>query len=222
MRVKDLYETKTTSYDPYVYPNTNILINNQNIINQEDLNKFERLNVSLKLVDLHLYEVEALDAYILFDINHLKNIHEYLFEDLYPFAGIFRNVDIVKGNTMFCKAMYVEKKLKELLLCMKKDMLTVKNRNQYLDRIAFYYAELNLIHPFREGNGRTIREFLREYVSLLNHLLDFVDYELNYSYMTSETLLDATIYSVNNDHSKLIEEFDKAICEREIQKKVRK
>ena len=92
----------------------------------------------------------------------LKRIHRYLFGDIYFFAGHYRREDIMKGATRFLSWREIPPRLKVLLSKLREEnCLTGCCFEEIIDRGAYYFAELNYIHPFREGNGRTIREFMR-------------------------------------------------------------
>jgi cell filamentation protein len=80
----------------------------------------------------------------------LSFIHRYLFEDLYDFAGEIRRVNITKGSFRFAPVMYIESSIKNI----------EKMPQKSFDEIIEKYVEMNIIHPFREGNGRSMRLWL--------------------------------------------------------------
>lgn len=80
----------------------------------------------------------------------LQEIHKYLFQDVFEFAGQIRNVNISKGNFRFASHLYLEQALKEI------DKMPEHN----FDEIVEKYVEMNVAHPFREGNGRATRIWL--------------------------------------------------------------
>jgi cell filamentation protein len=80
----------------------------------------------------------------------LQQIHTYLFDDLYDFAGLIRDVDISKGGFRFASSLYLENILKEI----------EKMPEQNFEEIVKKYVEMNIAHPFREGNGRSMRIWL--------------------------------------------------------------
>ncbi len=84
------------SSDPYVYPGTTVLKNIPGIRNQEILDRFEADRVAQRSLELIECPLSGL-----FDIDHLQGIHRYLFQDVYEWAGVFRTVDIAKGNSYF-------------------------------------------------------------------------------------------------------------------------
>ncbi|QEP41829.1 cell filamentation protein Fic [Ectothiorhodospiraceae bacterium BW-2] len=80
----------------------------------------------------------------------LAFIHAYLFEDIYPFAGKIRDVNIAKGDFRFAPLMYLEASLKHI------DAMPQSTFNEIIEK----YVEMNIAHPFREGNGRATRIWL--------------------------------------------------------------
>ena len=174
---KELYEP---SYSNYCYPNTDILVNTLNIRDKNTLQKFEAKITAAKLLSLRQKGIIGN-----FDSKHLIYIHKYLFEDIYPFAGKYRNENISKGVFRFAEWEYIESELDKLLNNLKNEnYLLGLSKEKLSERLAYYLSELNVLHPFREGNGRTIREFLRE-LALKNSSLN-----INY---TSKTYNQYTI-----------------------------
>ena len=126
-----------------------------------------------------------------FGAAHLKKIHKYIFRDIYPFAGKYRVEDMWKGETFFYKTEYIEENLTKLLEALKQEnYLRELDIEVFPSRIAYYMSEMNMIHPFREGNGRTIREFMRQ-------LALRAGYEIDWSLVEPETLLKASILSAD-------------------------
>jgi cell filamentation protein len=108
-------------------------------------------------------ELEDLRPTGRFDSAHLRAIHRYLFQDVFPWAGEFRVVNLWKGTTQFGPALHLESALVDLLDKLKAEKLLVGlTETDFAKRAAFYLSEINAIHPFREGNGRTQREFIRQ------------------------------------------------------------
>lgn len=201
--------------DKHCYNGTKVLINKLDIQDQAELTTVERRIVGANLTYLQLYPFEG-D----FDEQHLKDIHYILFGKIYPFAGKFRDTDLSKGGTNFCARAFLDDYLHSTLVKMNQKIYEVKDRSQYLEFLSYFYSELNMAHPFREGNGRTIREFMRQFVEEKNEVLPFEDCELLYSKMDGKRLLEATIYSVRNDTSLLVQEFDKGLVQKESEKDV--
>lgn len=99
---------------------------------------------------LELFENGVLDSLEAGTTASLKAIHKYLFEDIYDFAGELRNVNIAKGNFRFAPLMYLEAALANI----------DKMPQSTFDEIVEKYVEMNIAHPFREGNGRSTRIWL--------------------------------------------------------------
>lgn len=139
-------------------------------------------------------------------------IHKYLFEEVYPFAGEIRNVDITKGGTYFARCQYIEPELDKILKEMKSELPKVSSMDEYAEKLAGYYLDINIAHPFREGNGRCEREFFREYVLHLNKVLKLPDLELDYSRMNKSMMMTAVI---ENNINIMKQEFMNALIKKE-------
>ncbi len=184
------YDRKEPKRSIYCYEGTQTLINKENIKDAKALAEYEA-DITL----IRQYEIEKEGkARGRFTVSHLKHIHKYIFQDIYPFAGKFRKENISKGTTVFYKVEYIEENLKRLLDELKREhYLQGLNAKVFSQRAAYYLAEINMVHPFREGNGRTIREFLRQ----LAHECGYV---INWSHLEGHELLSATILSVEKNY----------------------
>ena len=104
--------------------------------------------------------------------------------------GLFRNENIAKGNFRFAEWEFIQEQLEILLKKLKEqNYLEGLNKLELAKNLAFYMAELNVLHPFREGNGRTIREFIRQLAFKNGYLLDMQNIE-------PKDMLNASIKSV--------------------------
>jgi cell filamentation protein len=144
--------------DLYLYSGTSVLRNLRGLTDPEQLERFEARRTHQRIAELMDNPLSGK-----FDLAHLKAIHLYIFKDVYEWAGQFRTVNISKGGRLFGLANFLEPALQQVLT-----KLTAENRLANLDadtfagRAAYFLGELNAAHPFREGNGRTQREFIRE------------------------------------------------------------
>lgn len=162
---EELYEARNSAY---CYKGTNVLINLLNIRDNKTLQRAESRIVATKLFELRKNEMIGN-----FDVEHFIKIHKFLFEDIYPFAGKFRTENIAKGYFSFAEWEYIDTELRKLLEKLhKSNLLKNDTREELVKDLAYYLAELNVLHPFREGNGRTIREFIRELAYKNGYLLD--------------------------------------------------
>lgn len=187
------YDRGKTNHSYYCYPGTDVLINNVDIKNSITLAEYEADVTALRQSEL----VKESVVKGKFGITHLKRIHRYIFQDIYPFAGKFRVEDISKESTTFCKSEFIEPNLDSLLQKLGKDnYLRNLSVEQFAEKAAYYLSEINMIHPFREGNGRCIREFIRQ-------LGMNSGYILNWSLIDNDTLLKATIIAVDKDYGPL-------------------
>ena len=125
-----------------------MLENKLNITDSAELARAEEKISKQKA--LELFEKKLLDGFEVGTFEGLKKIHGYLFSDIYGFAGQLRTVNIAKGNFRFAPVMYLEAALKN-----------IDNMPQAtFDEIIEKYVEMNVAHPFREGNGRSTRIWL--------------------------------------------------------------
>lgn len=99
---------------------------------------------------LELFETGLLDAFEVGTFEDLARIHKYLFSDIYDFAGEMRSINIAKGSFRFVPVMYLEAALENI----------AKMPQSTFDEIVEKYVEMNVAHPFREGNGRSTRIWL--------------------------------------------------------------
>lgn len=99
---------------------------------------------------LELFEKRILDSLDAGTFDTLAYIHKYLFDDIYYFAGEIRNVNIAKGNFRFAPVMYLQQALNHI------DSMPQSTYEEIIEK----YVEMNIAHPFREGNGRSTRIWL--------------------------------------------------------------
>ena len=125
-----------------------VLKNKLNIANQVELNREEEKISKEKAIKL--FDSGVIDTIKAGTVEGLQQIHQFLFEDIYDFAGAIRDVNISKGNFLFAPVMYLEQALQNI----------EKMPQSTFDEIVEKYVEMNIAHPFREGNGRTTRIWL--------------------------------------------------------------
>jgi len=158
-----------------------LLANKLGITNQLELNRVEE-RVSKENAK-RLYDSRDIDKVEVGTFKGLSYIHNYLFEDIYEFAGKVRSQNIFKENFRFAPVMYLEVALEHI------DKMPQRN----LDEIVAKYVEMNIAHPFREGNGRATRIWLD--LILKKELKQVVDWNL----INKEDYLSAMERSPVND-----------------------
>lgn len=136
--------------------------NKLGITNQSELAREEERITKLKA--LELFDSKKINDFEVGTFKGLSQIHRYVFEDVYSFAGEIRKVNIAKGNFRFASVLYLEDILKKI------DNMPQDN----FDNIISKYVEMNVAHPFREGNGRSSRIWLD--MILKNNLNKVVDW----------------------------------------------
>jgi len=123
------------SSDPYVYPRTTVLKNIPGLRNQQTLDRFEADRVGQRSLELKEHPLTGF-----FDV-HLQQIHRYLFQDIYEWAGCFRTVDIAKGNSYFAHVPYIQRTLENLFEKLSREQhLRAVNREAFAHRAQRFSA----------------------------------------------------------------------------------
>lgn len=183
----------------YCYPDSEVLKNKMGIRNMEKLRQLERKLTMLRILELVDKPIDGK-----FDLEHLRSIHRYIFQDIYDWAGEIRKVDIAKGN-MFCNVKFIEGQASEIFEKLKaENYLRGLGKKEIVSRMAFYFSEINALHPFREGNGRSQREFIR---TLALH----GGYVVNFARVGKEEMIRASQDSFLCDYERMEQLFCKCI-----------
>ena len=181
------YDVYTTAQSVYCYPDSNVLINKMNIRDNNILKKAEEEITLIKQMELLKNPIRGN-----FTKTHLMNIHKFIFEDIYSFAGKIRLEQISKAETMFYPPNLIDRELDNVFDKIRNDkMLNEKDKEKICNNLAYVMAELNVIHPFREGNGRCIREFVRIMAKRMGC-------NINWGNVDKEELLNSSIMSVDD------------------------
>lgn len=184
----------------YCYPGKAVLKNKLGIQERDRL-----LTAEIRLTAIRLYQLQEKPMQGDFDFQHLCNIHHHIFQDLYPWAGEIRKVNISKGN-MFCLVQHIQTYVDTVFGTCYADCIRAKDDfEKFINILARYYADLNALHPFREGNGRTQREFARKLCLKCGYVLDLTQ-------TGHEEMLSASIMSFDKgDNAGLEAVFRKCI-----------
>jgi cell filamentation protein len=183
------YEYKGDNY--YCYPNSFILKNKLNIKSETLLEEAERQITAVKILDLKMNPMKG-------DLNfeHLLNIHKYIFDDIYEWAGKTRSVNISKGSR-FCNYAFINNIANETFSELHNDNYLIGlTEEEMIAKLSYYLGELNAIHPFREGNGRTQRVFI-EYLAYA------AGYYVDFSKVSSNEMIEASADSFLCDYRKM-------------------
>jgi len=185
----------------YCYPGTDVLKNKLGIRDDGALITAEREITSIKLLMLYGMPITRV-----FNLDTLRKIHKIIFEDIYEWAGDIRRGDFLsKGSSIFCRGQYIAENANTIMgNILKENTLRGLSKPKFIERMAYYMGEINALHPFREGNGRTSREFFRQLSLNANYILDFSKTE-------KEDLLTADIDAFNGEYERLIKILEKAV-----------
>ena len=180
--------------DPYCYKNTSVLINLLEL--KSDL-ELEAAEVELTSYRLKTFQPDFENLTFVY----LCQIHYHLFQDLYEWAGQVRTVDISKQDTHFCNVRFIVPSAAKCFDLLKKsNFLRALRHEDFVRGLADFFCEMNVVHPFREGNGRTLRIFC-EVLALQ------AGYELNWQHISQETWLQANIAGYQGDLEPLVRLF---------------
>ena len=180
----------------YCYPNSNVLINRLNITSEKDLVAAEREITSLKIALAISSPIKGR-----FDFNHLKKIHRYIFGDIYAWAGKPRTVNISKGN-QFCLSQNIELYADGIFTELQKENYLRNSGDNAPYRLAYYMSEINVLHPFREGNGRTQRLFIM-------YLANYIGCKVNFSDVSAEEMIEASADAFACEYKKINSMFER-------------
>ena len=177
----------------YCYPDSFILKNKLNIRDPETLEEAERNITALRILELKQNPPKGNLTF-----KYFQKLHKQIFGDIYEWAGKVRNVNIAKGN-MFCDCRFIEDMMEELFSELEKEnYLQPCDTEEMADRLAYYLSEINALHPFREGNGRTQRLFIEI-------LAERAGYEVDFSEVSAEEMVEASAKAFLRDYGKMNE-----------------
>lgn len=180
----------------YCYKGTDVLINKLNITKDEDLFNAERELVSLRVSAFNDAPLKGN-----FDFKYLKDIHKYLFQDVYRWAGDIRKCNIAKRD-LFCLAEHIEAFGSDVFNKLKNEKYFVDYDNdKTLNKLVELFADINALHPFREGNGRSQRVFIESLAKINGINLDLTN-------VSKMDMIVASHESINCDYKKLKDIFE--------------
>jgi cell filamentation protein len=175
--------------DPACYPGTTVLKNLLDLRTQHELSTFEAM-ITAQRAD------EPLPAGNL-TAAHYRAIHRHLFQDVYEWAGQYRTIRTGREGNWFCFPENIEREMTRLFNALATEQYYRDlSAEAFAAKAAHFIANLNAIHPFREGNGRTQNVLLRLLAAQAGHPIDF-------SGLVAQTMLDAMVASFKGDERPL-------------------
>ena len=181
----------------YCYPNSFILINKLGIQDSKALNEAER-----EITAMRVSQIKENPCKGNFDLKHLQAIHKFIFRDVYEWAGKIRTVNIAKGN-QFCNCMYIESGSQPIFEKLKEEKYLLGTPPEAIcDKLAYYLGEINVIHPFREGNGRAQRVFIESLAHVAGYNVDFTS-------ISSTDMIEASADAFQCEYGKMNDIFQR-------------
>lgn len=186
---------KYDSDDRHLYPGTGVLINRLNIRDQAELDAAEAEIVLIATLEIGATPLPEPSGGP--DFSYLRSIHQALFRDIYLWAGTVRDVDIAKGGNRFAHWRFIEPEGTRLAAELaRENWLSGLAAAPFADQMAWYLGELNVLHPFRDGNGRALREYVRYLAAKAGH-------PLTWDGVSPKEMLSASIASYRGETSPL-------------------
>lgn len=170
------------------YDGTTVLKNKFGIKKQDELDKVEQV-VTASLLAKAFVDISFKNV----DFKFYKMLHQYVFSDIYDWAGKNRNVNMSKKGTLFCDYKKIDMLGDDIFSNLRKNhYLKSFSDDIFLDEFTSLYCSLNYLHPFREGNGRIQRLFL-------SMMLNYIGKSINFTKIDKDLFLIATIKSASGD-----------------------
>ncbi|MGC7838857.1 Fic/DOC family protein [Pseudomonas wayambapalatensis] len=184
--------------DAYCYPGTVVLCNLLDLRDDSALARAERDFSELAASQLP-FELPP------YDLPYLQRLHRALFQDIYAWAGEIRTLDISKGGTRFCNVSRIEAEASKVFRSLaQQGWYEGYSRADLVHAVAESFGDLNMVHPFREGNGRAQR-------ILYEHVILNAGFEIDWWSVEPDEWVAANIAAVVCDHSPLEAVFDRCI-----------
>ena len=188
-----------TSITDDCYPGTTCLINKLDIHDEAMLAKAEAPIVLAKASFLDQHPINGG-----YDFEHYKQIHHYLFCDLYDWAGEIRKVNVSKKGTSFVPADEIAACAAACFERLSRFSSIGLSKHELAMEVADFYSTVNMLHPFREGNGRTQRIFFKQWIQHLGYSLDLTNVD-------ADEFMIATIQAAHGVMDMLTDFFEKSI-----------
>lgn len=195
--------------DPYLIPGTDTLKNLFGLTDATALAEKERDYSSYRSAQYHARLIHSEPQP--FDQALLKQIHGHIFQDVYAWAGKFRIGNISKGNSLFASAAVLEMQTEKLFDSFNTQITSLLEssggqltKDRFVRESALFLGELNTLHPFREGNGRTQRMI----TEIAGNALGF---DISWGRVSARQMIDACLHAHHVDESRLVEVLDRSV-----------
>lgn len=181
------------------FPRTKSLVNYFGIKERGRLREIE-----MQISNVRTAEFLTEPALQAFDFAYLKQIHHHLFGDIYPTGGQIRTVAAAK-RTEFCNPEFIESTAEDIFSRLHKcRYLKEMERDEFINDLAFFMGEVEALHPFRDGNGRTTRLFFYQ-------LAMEAGYDIDWELVDPDRLLEADISAIDGDYQLLIDVLEEVV-----------
>lgn len=182
------------------YPGSLCYVNYFNLTDRSTLKKAEAFFSSVRTAGMFSSPIDARPSF-----SFYERLHERLFSDLYPSAGMIRSEDSSK-NLSFCRAAFIEKSAEDIFdrLSAENYLKDISDRDSFISELAYFYAEIEVLHPFRDGNLRTLMFFTLR-------LIEDAGFETVWENADADRMLEASIAAIDGDYQLLIDVFSEII-----------
>lgn len=182
------------------YPGTKCLVNYYNIQDRKRLKEIELFCANVRTCELFLKE-----GNVGYSLSYLQELHLAIFGDVYPSAGIIRR-EAVSRRTEFCRPENIIRMAGEIFSKLSKDkfLSQISDRDDFINDLAYYMGELEALHPFRDGNGRTTRFFFYT-------LVQNAGYDIIWRNCDANRSLEANIAAIDGDYQPLIDVLEEVV-----------
>jgi len=143
------YECST----PHLIEGTDVLKNKADLTDRTALVEFETGIFSLRMMDVPEGD---------FSTDHLKKIHKHLTQDVYEWAGEFRDVPTARGSSRFCQPQFIGQETDKATKSVDIEKMKTMKPKEFSNELAEIVGDLNAVHPFLDGNGRAIRVYAQQ------------------------------------------------------------
>jgi cell filamentation protein len=183
----------------YCYPDSFVLRNKLDIRDGSVLNNLER-----EITSTRIQQAMEIPLKGKLDFKHLLAIHRFIFSDIYEWAGELRTVNIAKGN-QFCNYIHLEGYADKLFKELKAERYLAKMPPDiFQNRLIHYFSEINVLHPFREGNGRVQRVFIE-------YLARSAGYHVDFSTVDSYEMIESSALAFGHEYDMMTKMFRRIV-----------